>query len=150
MASLNDPKPSTAAVHEQQRRFSGERSLADAAANLHVALTYEPLNAASCMARVKSPKAGAVVLFAGTLFQISSQSASPFHQHTLANEEPSREFPTRSLAVYRSRSRVEDSSIKIGTSTYWQITIARWGVCIRLLRKFVTDEYWNRSIHTSR
>jgi molybdopterin synthase catalytic subunit len=67
MASLNDPKPSMSPVHEQQRRFSGERSLVDAAANLHVALTYEPLDAASHMARVKSPKAGAVVLFAGTL-----------------------------------------------------------------------------------
>ncbi|KAK7513222.1 Molybdopterin biosynthesis MoaE [Phyllosticta citriasiana] len=33
---------------------------------VHVELTYNPLDAVSAMARVKSPKAGAVVLFAGT------------------------------------------------------------------------------------
>ncbi|KAF2090397.1 Molybdopterin biosynthesis MoaE [Saccharata proteae CBS 121410] len=34
--------------------------------NLHVELTYEHLDVVKCMARVKSPKAGAVVIFAGT------------------------------------------------------------------------------------
>ena len=34
---------------------------------IHVELTYDPLDAVSAMARVKSPKAGAVVLFAGML-----------------------------------------------------------------------------------
>ncbi|KAK8154891.1 Molybdopterin biosynthesis MoaE [Phyllosticta citrichinensis] len=33
---------------------------------VHVELTYDPLDAVSAMNRVKSPKAGAVVLFAGT------------------------------------------------------------------------------------
>ncbi|KAK5679290.1 hypothetical protein LTS10_008105 [Elasticomyces elasticus] len=44
--------------------FEGEQSLTEA--NIHVALTYSPLDASAAMARVKSPKAGAVVLFAET------------------------------------------------------------------------------------
>jgi hypothetical protein len=69
-STTGDSAPSTASLHEQQQRFCGERTLIDASANIHVALTYEPLDAASHMARVRSPKAGAVVLFAGTLFHI--------------------------------------------------------------------------------
>jgi molybdopterin synthase catalytic subunit len=36
--------------------------------NVHVALTYDHLDAISTMNRVRSPKAGAIVLFAGDLF----------------------------------------------------------------------------------
>ena len=44
--------------------FPGEQVLTDA--NIYVSLTYDPLDATAMLARVKSPKAGAVVLFAGT------------------------------------------------------------------------------------
>lgn len=50
------------------RAFEGEQSLSEA--NIYVSLTYDPLDAAQAMARVKSPKAGAVVLFAGTHIHI--------------------------------------------------------------------------------
>lgn len=45
------------------RQFSGEKSHIEE--NVYVSLTYDPLDTATHMARVKSPKAGAVVLFAG-------------------------------------------------------------------------------------
>jgi hypothetical protein len=45
------------------RLFEGEKSLAEQ--DIYVSLTYDELNAKSVMDRVKSPKAGAVVLFAG-------------------------------------------------------------------------------------
>jgi hypothetical protein len=45
------------------RLFEGEESLAEQ--DIYVSLTYDELNAKSIMDRVKSPKAGAVVLFAG-------------------------------------------------------------------------------------
>ena len=47
----------------QSTAFEGEKSLSEP--GIYVALTYEPLNATVSMARVKSAKAGAVVLFAG-------------------------------------------------------------------------------------
>ncbi|KAK6383281.1 hypothetical protein LTR65_010265 [Meristemomyces frigidus] len=43
--------------------FAGEQSLSED--SLYVSLTYDELDAAKAMARVKSPKAGAIVLFAG-------------------------------------------------------------------------------------
>ena len=46
-----------------QALFTGEKSLAET--DIYVSLTYDELDAKSSMARVKSPKAGAVVLFAG-------------------------------------------------------------------------------------
>lgn len=45
------------------RQFQGEKSLSEE--NVYVSLTYDPLDSSKHMARVKSPKAGAVVLFAG-------------------------------------------------------------------------------------
>jgi molybdopterin synthase catalytic subunit len=45
------------------QQFEGEQSLSEP--NIYVSLTYDPLDASAAMARVKSPKAGAVVLFAG-------------------------------------------------------------------------------------
>ncbi|EME38670.1 hypothetical protein DOTSEDRAFT_139858 [Dothistroma septosporum NZE10] len=45
------------------RSFEGEKSLEEQ--DIHVSLTYDALDATAQMARVKSPKAGAVVLFAG-------------------------------------------------------------------------------------
>ncbi|SMQ56325.1 unnamed protein product [Zymoseptoria tritici ST99CH_3D7] len=47
-----------------KQQFSGEQSLTEP--NIYVSLTYDPLDATAQMARVKSPQAGAVVLFAGT------------------------------------------------------------------------------------
>lgn len=47
------------------RQFEDEKSLAEP--NVYVSLTYDELDAKAVMDRVKSPKAGAVVLFAGTL-----------------------------------------------------------------------------------
>ncbi|KAA8910466.1 Molybdopterin biosynthesis MoaE [Sphaerosporella brunnea] len=41
-------------------------SLTDAEKNIHVSLTHEPLQLTSTVDRVRSPKAGAIVLFAGT------------------------------------------------------------------------------------
>lgn len=46
------------------KKFEGEQSRQDEE-NVHVSLTYDPLDATKQMARVKSAKAGAVVLFAG-------------------------------------------------------------------------------------
>lgn len=45
------------------RLFDGDKSLSEP--DVYVSLTYDELNAKSIMDRVKSPKAGAVVLFAG-------------------------------------------------------------------------------------
>lgn len=45
------------------RTFEGEQSLSEG--EIYVSLTYDELDATKVMARVKSPKAGAVVLFAG-------------------------------------------------------------------------------------
>jgi molybdopterin synthase catalytic subunit len=53
------------------QQFQGEESLSEP--NIYVSLTYDPLDASAAMARVKSPKAGAVVLFAG---EQTSQSSS--------------------------------------------------------------------------
>ncbi|KAK4892907.1 hypothetical protein LTR27_008635 [Elasticomyces elasticus] len=53
MAAYTPPEPA----------FEGEQSLTEP--NIHVALTYSPLDPSAAMTRVKSPKAGAVVLFAG-------------------------------------------------------------------------------------
>lgn len=47
------------------RLFEGEKSLSES--NVYVSLTYDELDAKAMMDRVKSPKAGAVVLFAGML-----------------------------------------------------------------------------------
>jgi len=51
-------------MNEVPRAFEGEQSLSEP--NIYVSLTYNALDATTAMARVKSPKAGAVVLFAGT------------------------------------------------------------------------------------
>lgn len=51
------------------RAFYGEQSLFEP--NVYVSLTYDALDASQAMARVKSPKAGAVVLFAGTYNPLS-------------------------------------------------------------------------------
>jgi hypothetical protein len=48
------------------RLFEGEQALDEQ--NVYVSLTYDELNAKTAMDRVKSPKAGAVVLFSGTVF----------------------------------------------------------------------------------
>jgi molybdopterin synthase catalytic subunit len=49
---------------DSKQPFEGEESLSED--NIHVSLTYDPLDSSTALARVKSPKAGAVVLFAGT------------------------------------------------------------------------------------
>lgn len=48
------------------KSFSGEQSLSEP--SIRVSLTHDPLDASAAMSRVKSPKAGAVVLFAGMPF----------------------------------------------------------------------------------
>ena len=48
---------------KSNRQFDGEQSVFED--DVYVSLTYEPLDATDTLARVKSPKAGAVVLFAG-------------------------------------------------------------------------------------
>lgn len=48
------------------RLFDGEKALSKA--NIYVSLTYDPLDATTAISRVKSPKAGAVLLFAGEQF----------------------------------------------------------------------------------
>ncbi|KAK3691490.1 Molybdopterin synthase catalytic subunit [Vermiconidia calcicola] len=48
---------------DTDRQFEGEQSLSEP--NVYLSLTYEPLDSKIAMDRVKSPKAGAVVLFAG-------------------------------------------------------------------------------------
>ncbi|KAK1057334.1 hypothetical protein LTR74_014242 [Friedmanniomyces endolithicus] len=50
-------------MNEVPRAFEDEQSLSEP--NIYVSLTYNALDATTAMARVKSPKAGAVVLFAG-------------------------------------------------------------------------------------
>jgi len=56
------------------RLFEGEKSLSEQ--DVYVSLTYDELDAKSMMDRVKSPKAGAVVLFAGTI-SLYHKSATP-------------------------------------------------------------------------
>ena len=60
------------------RLFEGKQSLDEQ--NVYVSLTYDELNAKTTMDRVKSPKAGAVVLFSGTVFHHTLSSSSP-HAH---------------------------------------------------------------------
>lgn len=50
--------------HPSGTMFDGEQSLSEP--DLFVSLTYDALDTKAQMDRVKSPKAGAVVLFAGT------------------------------------------------------------------------------------
>lgn len=57
------------------RLFEGEQALDEQ--NVYVSLTYDELNAKTMMDRVKSPKAGAVVLFSGTDFYNTFSSSSP-------------------------------------------------------------------------
>jgi hypothetical protein len=60
------------------RLFEGEQALDEQ--NVYVSLTYDELNAKTTMDRVKSPKAGAVVLFSGTASRTLVSSSSP-HSH---------------------------------------------------------------------
>ena len=53
------------------RLFDGETSLSEQ--DVYVSLTYDELNAKSMMDRVKSPKAGAVVLFAGMILPATTR-----------------------------------------------------------------------------
>jgi hypothetical protein len=52
-------------------------------ANCYVALTHDHLDATVMMDKVRSPKAGAIVLFAGahTLFYMIVNLTHPFHRH---------------------------------------------------------------------
>lgn len=52
------------------RLFDGEKSLSEQ--DVYVSLTYDELDAKYTMDRVKSPKAGAVVLFSGRSAYFSS------------------------------------------------------------------------------
>ena len=56
------------------RLFEGEKALEEQ--DVYVSLTYYELNAKTTMDRVKSPKAGAVVLFSGKAFTRSSSFIS--------------------------------------------------------------------------
>ena len=60
------PNTSETSAGFSARLFDGEKSLSEQ--DVYVSLTYDELNAKSMMDRVKSPKAGAVVLFAGMAF----------------------------------------------------------------------------------
>lgn len=60
------------------RLFEGEQALDEQ--NVYVSLTYDELNAKTTMDRVKSPKAGAVVLFSGMIFRNLASPPSP-HAH---------------------------------------------------------------------
>ncbi|KAK3112933.1 Molybdopterin synthase catalytic subunit [Teratosphaeriaceae sp. CCFEE 6253] len=63
--------------------FDGEQSLSEP--NIYVSLTYDALDANQAMARVKSPKAGAVVLFAGcTRDSFASKSVTHLAYSTYA------------------------------------------------------------------
>jgi hypothetical protein len=53
--------------------------LFDATANVHVSLTHESLSLTNTVDFVRSPKAGAIVLFAGTV---------PFSLHDAASKAP--------------------------------------------------------------
>lgn len=55
---------------EADKQFEGEQLLSEP--NVYVSLTYDALDAKVAMDRVKSPKAGAVVLFAGKVFSIAT------------------------------------------------------------------------------
>jgi len=64
----------TAGTERPERAFEGEQCLSEPDSAIYVSLTYDELDATKAMARVKSPKAGAVVLFAGTIFSSSSHT----------------------------------------------------------------------------
>ncbi|KAK4555338.1 hypothetical protein LTR86_007635 [Recurvomyces mirabilis] len=59
-----------------QKAFEGEQSLSEH--SIHVSLTYDSLDVTKAMNRVKSPEAGAVVLFAGC-------TRSTFHSKTVTH-----------------------------------------------------------------
>lgn len=62
------------------RKFAGEQCLSEP--DVYVSLTYDPLDAATSMARVKSAKAGAVVLFAGKLLPFPKLRNRPLAEST--------------------------------------------------------------------
>jgi hypothetical protein len=64
------------------RLFECEQALEEQ--NVYVSLTYDELNAKTSMDRVKSPKAGAVVLFSGTAFH-NIHGCSHSLRHTLTD-----------------------------------------------------------------
>lgn len=61
------------------RLFEGEKALDEQ--YVYVSLTYDELDAKTTMDRVKSPKAGAVVLFSGKALT----QHSPLSSHTLTD-----------------------------------------------------------------
>lgn len=65
------------------RLFEGEKSLSEG--DVYVSLTYDELDAKAMMDRVKSPKAGAVVLFAGTCEFPSSGCHASLTAHSKLN-----------------------------------------------------------------
>ena len=65
-------------------RFDGEKALSEP--KIYVSLTYDPLDTTAQMARVKSPKAGAVVLFAGMLDAFHSQHLYYYTSHPVDQE----------------------------------------------------------------
>lgn len=79
MAALSASENTSNDTGFSARLFEGEKS--SSSQDVFVSLTYDELDAKNMMDRVKSPKAGAVVLFAGTYpfsmeFAISLQHQS--------------------------------------------------------------------------
>ncbi|KAF2163104.1 hypothetical protein M409DRAFT_37308 [Zasmidium cellare ATCC 36951] len=109
------------------RNFEGEKSLEEQDA--YVSLTYDPLDAQKQMARVKSAKAGAVVLFAGctrdsfnqkTVTHLSYSTYAPLALKTLQSicRQIHQEHALVSIAVTHRLGRVDigDESILIAVS----------------------------------
>jgi molybdopterin synthase catalytic subunit len=87
-ATSTSATSTSATARDIPKKFEGEQSRQDAD-NVYVSLTYEPLDATKQMSRVKSAKAGAVLLFAGqSLFCSSSPLYSPLLSPPLLSSPP--------------------------------------------------------------
>ncbi|KAK5117456.1 hypothetical protein LTR85_008841 [Meristemomyces frigidus] len=109
------------------RAFMGEQSLSED--NIYVSMTYDELDAGRAMARVKSPKAGAVVLFAGctrdnfqskTVTHLAYSTYAPLALRTLLSiaRDIHREHQLVSISITHRLGRVDigEESILIAVS----------------------------------
>ncbi|TKA23913.1 hypothetical protein B0A50_06418 [Salinomyces thailandicus] len=116
-----------ASADRPQRVFEGEQSLSDT--NVFVSLTYDELDASKAMARVKSPKAGAVVLFAGctrdsfnskTVTHLAYSTYAPLALRTLLAiaKDIHRQYELVAIAITHRLGRVDigEESILIAIS----------------------------------
>ncbi|KAF2212516.1 hypothetical protein CERZMDRAFT_17397, partial [Cercospora zeae-maydis SCOH1-5] len=122
--------------------------------NVHVSLTYDALDASKQMARVKSAKAGAVVLFAGCtrdsfhqkpVTHLSYSTYAPLALKTLSRiaSETKRDYKLTAIAITHRLGRVDigDESVLIAVSAPHRKAAWRAGeACLESVKK--SAEIW--------